>query len=245
MTTNKMSASTTAAISENATEEPTAFPPPITNAMLQFRLDTGSMLMSGGQRASLTRCAQKFGTYQATLQAQQPNPEDIESAKDDLNRELELFELEMVKLILYEKGLERQVQENQERIAQRQNEIATLQETVKESSEYANQHLKTQNCLSEYEALAKLIHDKHPTSQEELQSKIRAVEKERSQVDLEIAETEETLKVREAQFQLLIQYMLDLKGSLKQDEEENVTGKEGAGDQAVSMEVDDSLYEDL
>lgn len=207
--------------------------------MLQFRLDTGNLLAGGGQRASLTRCAQKYGAYQMNLQASQPNPEDIETAKDNLQRELQLFELEMTKLILWEKGLERQVQKNQGVIQRREQEMTTLQQAVTESTAAANHSVQTRNCQSEYEALARLINDKHSTPQEELRSKIESIQTEQTRVDQEIAETEETLKVREAQFQLLIQYMLDLKRTLKEDED----GK--GGDQATAMEVDESLYGDL
>ncbi|KAG7357124.1 hypothetical protein IV203_001812 [Nitzschia inconspicua] len=229
--------------SSNHTANEQSFPPPITTEMLQFRLDTGNMLKSGGQRASLTRCAEKYGTYQTTLQATDPNPEAIETAKDDLQRELQLFELEMIKLILWEKGLERQIQKNQERILQREQDIATLQKTVTESSADAHHYLQTQTCLSEYETLAKLINDNHATSQEELQSKINSIQTERTTVDRQIIETEQTLRVREAQFQLLMQYMLDLKRSLKEDEEDKAEGKQG--NLMTAMEVDESLYGDL
>jgi chromosome segregation ATPase len=219
------------------------FPPPIIPEILQFRLDTGNMLKIGGQRGSLTRCVQKYETYRANRLAKEPKAQAINDAQDDLQRELSLFEIELTKLTLLEKGLERQVQQNKERISRRDEEVTMLQHQVMESTTKANKFLETQNCLSEYEALAKLINDTHPTSQEELQSKLSAIQEERAKVDQEIEEAEQTLKVRQAQFQLLIQYMLDLKRSIKQDEEDNAA--ETSGHHTVAMEVDDNLYGDL
>ena len=68
-------------------------------------------------------------------------------------------------------------------------------------------------------------------------------QEERAKVDQEIEEADQTLKVRQAQFQLLIQYMLDLKRSIKEDEEDKSV--EESGHPIVPMEVDDTLYGDL
>jgi hypothetical protein len=151
---------------------PSVFPPPITPDMLQFRLDTGNMLKIGGQRGSLTRCVQKYETYRARRFAKESKAQDSHDAKVDLQQEVQLFEVELTKMILWEKGLERQVQQNKQKISKQDEEIVILQQQVKDSTIKANLFLDTQNCLSEYEALAKLINDTHPTSQEELQSKI-------------------------------------------------------------------------
>jgi hypothetical protein len=237
--TNDITTNTTPNQKDVQQHPPSVFPPPITPEMLQFRLDTGNMLKIGGQRGSLTRCVQKYETYRAKCLAN-----DNHDAKDDLQRELQLFEVELTKQILWEKGLERQVQKNKQKISTRDEEIVTLQHKVKESSTKANQFLETQNCLSEYEALAKLINDTHPTSQQDLNLKLSVIQEERAKVDQEIEEADQILKVRQAQFQLLIQYMLDLKRSIKEDADDDKAA-ENSEHQTVAMEVDDNLYGDL
>jgi hypothetical protein len=59
--------------------------------------------------------------------------------------------------------------------------------------------------------LAKLINGKHPTSCEELQNKFDLTKTEAERVDNEIIQKEKVLNAPEAQHQLLIQYVLDLK----------------------------------
>ena len=48
-------------------DQPQPFPPPLVPDTLQYRLDVGNIGKMGGQRGSLTRCAQKFGTFQSKL----------------------------------------------------------------------------------------------------------------------------------------------------------------------------------
>ena len=55
----------------DAKQEATPFPPPIISETLQYRLATGNIGKNGGQRGSLTRCAQKFGTLQQRLRKKQ------------------------------------------------------------------------------------------------------------------------------------------------------------------------------
>jgi chromosome segregation ATPase len=215
------------------------FPPPITTETLQYRLDTGNIGKQGGQRSSLTRCAQKFGTLQFHLLTSNPDAEVIESSKGDLVRELELFELEMSKLILWQQQLERQVRVNKDEQQKREQELASLSQQVGQSSRQARMALDTQRCFAEYEALAKLINDSHPTSTDELQHQIDEMKAEVATVEAETNAKNKVLKVREAQYQLLIQYMMDLKRSVDDDAIGEASGK------PAPMELEDNLYGDL
>jgi hypothetical protein len=216
-----------------------SFPPPITPETLQYRLDTGNIGKQGGQRSSLTRCAQKFGTLQYHLLASNPDAEAIETSKVDLVRELELFELEMNKLLLWQQQLERQVRTNQEEQWNREKELASLSQQVGESCRQARRARETQRCFAEYEALAKLINDNHPTAIDELQHQIDAMKGELAEVEAETRTKDKVLKVREAQYQLLIQFMMDLKRSADDDLIDEESGK------PAPMEVEDNLYGDL
>lgn len=220
---------------ETPDQQQQPFPPPITTVTLQYRLDTGNIGKQGGQRSSLTRCAQKFGTLQFHLLTSNPDAVAIENSKVDLVRELELFELEMNKLILWQQQLERQVRTNQEVQQKRERELASLSQQVGESSRQARMALQTQRCFAEYEALAKLINNNHPTSIDQLQHQIDEMKADMAAVEAETNDKDKILKVREAQYQLLIQFMMDLKRSVDEDSIDEASGK------PAPMEVEDNL----
>ncbi len=157
----------------------------------------------------------------------------------DLVREVELFELEMKKLILWQQQLERQVRRNEEEQRKREKELASLLQQVGESSHQARRARETQRCFAEYEALAKLINDNHPRAIVELQHHIDAMKGELAKVEAETNTKNKILKVREAQYQLLIQFMMDLKRSADDDLIDAESGK------PAPMEVEDNLYGDL
>ena len=87
-----------------------------------------------------------------------------------------------------------------------------------------------------------MINDNHPISTTELQKQIDIIQSEISMLEDETIAKDNMLRVREAQFQLLIQYMLDMKQSLKEDDDEDEDAD--ADDMVKPMEVDD-LYGDL
>lgn len=217
--------------------------PLISTETLQYRLDTQNFGKTGAQRSSLTRCAQKYGSFQAELHSKTPDSEVIEKAKNEMVREVELFDLELTKLILLQNNLERQAKLNEEAEAEREQKIQAMKEKVNESRGLANKSLEQQNCMSEYESLAKVIHENHPTSSAELQAQIDEIRKEISDLEKKSAEKDEIIQVREAQYQLLIQYMTDLKQSLKEDEDEE-NGQGEKGEQPQPMDID-NLYGDL
>ena len=224
-------------------------PPPITPDVLQFRITTGNMGKFGGQRGSLTRCAQKLGALQ---QAQQRSDDDettttsVATAKQDLAKELQLFELEMTKLIMQQQQRDRQVQLNAKALEQQEAEITELQEKVSESAKRARHVMSQRNAMAEYEALAKLILEQHPATQDQLKQQIADVEKQSLQLDAQLKTVAETKKVRTAQFSLLIQYMNDLKRSLKEDENDKDKKPKAKSDKDDAMDVDDGdLYVDL
>ena len=248
----------------------TAFPPPLVAETLQYRLDTGNIAKQGGQRGSLTRCAQKFGIFQSNLLAKVPDAETIEASKQDLCQDLEMFELEMYKLILLQRNLDAQVEINHKaQQHDRQAEIEKWSEEVRSSQSEAGRAQEMKRCFQEYEALAKLTNENHPHSTRALKEEVSKIVAEIEQLKAEEAKTNHLMKVREGQFQLLIQYMLDLKRSLNDTEEQatleelakkaprEVDKEDAAQDRAndsamnkaEAMDVDDEeeegLYENL
>jgi septal ring factor EnvC (AmiA/AmiB activator) len=135
--------------------------------------------------------------------------------------------------------------------AERKQKIEAMQQQVDESKALANRSLEQRSCLSEYESLAKVINENYPTSSTELQKEIDQIREEISNLEEASAKKDEIIKVREAQYQLLIQYMMDLKHSLEDDNEE-LTDQGGRGEKQGNdngnkpqpMEID-NLYGDL
>jgi hypothetical protein len=241
---------------ENTEAEEQLFPPPLVTETLQYRLMTGNIAKQGGQRGSLTRCAQKYGALQSKLQlSQTADAEAVESSKKELELELELYQLELTKLVLLQRNLQGQVELNQKAEVERDIRLEELSEEVQESQAQSNRSQETQSCYMEYEALAKLANESHSQSSRKLRETIAQVQDGIKKFREEEAATDQILKVRETQFQLLLQYMLDLKRSLKDGEEEEAQNSNGnkdgdeegviEEDQATAMEVDEGLYGDL
>lgn len=245
------------------TDNPEGFPPPLVTETLQYRLETGNIAKQGGQRGSLTRCAQKFGIFQSHWLAPQPDAEAIESSKQDLTQDLEYFKLELYKLLLLQKNLDAQVQMNQKAEQERQAEIEKWSQDVQASQSEASHALETKLCFMEYEAFAKMTNEKHPQSIRALKDQLAKVQTEIQRYQAEEGVTDHLLKVRGAQFQLLIQYMMDLKRSLNDSEEQEkllelakqsnaqsdsgdgTTKKGGKPSESMDVDEDEGLYEDL
>ena len=113
--------------------------PLITTETLQYRLDTQNFGKSGGQRSSLTRCAQKYGSFRAELSSKTSDAEVIEKSKSDLVREVELCDLELTKMILWQHNLERQARRNELIEAEREKKIDDMRQKVNERFRFYTQ----------------------------------------------------------------------------------------------------------
>ncbi|KAL3893394.1 MAG: hypothetical protein SGARI_008199 [Bacillariaceae sp.] len=217
----------------------TPAPPPITVETLQYRLDTGNILKQGGQRASLTKCAQKLGAIVVeggngddkgdTTTASPTNSADD---KTSLLQELRLFELETTKLVLQQQQRERQVAVNETLSQDLSEEIETMEAKVATSSQQARQALQRQTVRQEYETLAKQIllnttatNSSSSYSQQALHDKIDQVKQQSTLLEEQAASVKESSSVKAAQFQLLVEYVNDLKRSLKEDDSAVAAGK--------------------
>mmetsp|Transcript_56082 Transcript_56082/g.60695 ORF Transcript_56082/g.60695 Transcript_56082/m.60695 type:complete len:244 (-) Transcript_56082:101-832(-) len=236
---------------EDDDDVPVPVVPLITTETLQYRIDTQNFGKSGGQRGSLTRCAQKYGSFQSELLSL-PSSNDNDKGNNigilklDLVREVELFNLEITKLILWSNNLETQIKRNKVIQSKKGKKIIDMQNQVEESSIRTNTSLRRRNCIMEYESLAKVINDKHPISSTELKKQIDEIKLEISLLEDETIAKDEMLKVRGSQYQLLIQYMLDLKQSMKEDDDENDgVGVDNNKPKPMEVDDDDDLYGDL
>lgn len=187
-------------------------PPPLSNETLQHRLLTGASI-KGGARGSLTRCAAKLGSLQAKLNAPGGSTDqEILSIKNELKREVRLFQIEMHKLMLMIQSAE---QELQEATKQEKTMAQLVENKRKETQELRRQAAtlaKSRKCWMEYEALAKLARQRSP--RRILQAKMDQANADLEATRKKLYETAAESKIREKQFHLLIQVMTDLRRSL-------------------------------
>lgn len=203
--------------------------PALSNDTIQRRLLTGASSKNGG-RGSLTRLASKFGALHG-----KSDPE-IQAAKDDLKREVRLFQVEMRKWMIMIQSAEKELQDA---TTKEQTMAAAVEAKQKDIQELRNQAAKvarTRICWQEYETLAKLARQRSP--RRVLQAKMVKANADLEKTKRQLYETAAESKVREKQFHLLIQCMLDLKRSLgeaveiapmkkKEKETEEESGNDG------------------
>eukprot|EP00934_Nitzschia_sp_Nitz4_P006746 Nitzschia sp. Nitz4//scaffold60_size111251//48691//49455//NITZ4_004148-RA/size111251-processed-gene-0.11-mRNA-1//1//CDS//3329555567//6736//frame0 len=205
----------------------------ITPEILKYRFITGNILKSGGQRGSLTRCAQKLGSFASHVQASNPQAEAIESSKQELVNDLEFYQLELTKMTLLQRRLEQQVETNQRAEAARLERLETLEAQVQASRTLAQQAQETKRCYGDYEKTAQSILASHPQSSSELEEAIAQSQTEIREQSRSFLETNQLLEIRASQFQLLMQYMSDLKRSL-----DDVSLDQEALEKAVRAQVE-------
>ena len=227
----------------------TTFPPSFSSETLKYRLLTGTMLQSGGQKGSLTRCVQKFALLEQQKKQLQKsdgdvtnnnnnnnnnddddnnnNGNDVPPSKnkrggtEELKQELQLYQMELTRLVLLQQTLEKEIQENDNtNINLLQGQIQELADQVQQRSDEADRAKQVQSCFLEYEALARLANSNNQSSSRKLRNEIEQVQNEIREYEKEDEKVDQILKVRTSQFQLLIQHMHDLKRYLFEVEEE-------------------------
>jgi chromosome segregation ATPase len=229
-----------------------------TPEIYQQRLSAG-LGLAGGARGSLTRTVGKLTDWQQQQQqqaAETTDKDDGESSRDNLVRELQLMELEMTKLILMHQRQELELREASKMNDRNgDDELATNRAAVEELLDQTKQAASTQSCLTEYESLAVLAVQRHPVSSRALQDQLKAVQDEYKETEKALAKATADVAVRNAQFQSLMQTLLDLKQSLTEPLEQTTTTKPGDADDdkplpmdiepGEKVEEDAELYGDL
>ncbi|CAB9515638.1 expressed unknown protein [Seminavis robusta] len=196
----------------NATATATSKPPPLSHETIQKRLLTGCS-SKGGARGSLTRCAAKLGALHAKLSAQGGSTDqEILTVKDDLKREIRLFQVEMRKMIVMIQSAETELSHVQEQYGVCTTLVTRKQTELQQLRQQATKVARTRSCWQEYETLAKLARQRSP--RRVLKAKLEKSNADLQKTKKQLYETAAESKVREKQFHLLIQCMLDLKRSL-------------------------------
>ena len=187
-------------------------PPPLSNKTLQHRLLTGASI-KGGTRGSLTRCAAKLGALHAKLNAPGGSTDqEILAIKNELKREVRLFQIEMHKMMIMIQSAEKELQDATLQESKMAKIVEEKRQEIQELRKQAATVAKSRKCWLEYEALAKLARKRSP--RRILQAKMDKAHADLEETRKKLYETASESKIREKQFHLLIQVMTDLRRSL-------------------------------
>lgn len=199
----------------------------LTHKILHHRLWVG-LGNKGGAKGSLTKCVTRVGA--ALRNASDQN-------KEAAIRELEHQRMDLLKLVWM-------VQRNQLELSALRASIDTTKQqasdesvVVQEKRKELQKQLTVTACEREYEALAKLAATRHPTSRRALQQQLDCVSLKTRETEEAIQKTQKEVAIRQSQFQLLMQCVLDLKQSLQ--EPLDVSGVVEVGETAMSQELKD------
>jgi hypothetical protein len=225
-----------------ATAQPTMITPTvITNEILENRLLTG-LGIQGGSQGSLTRCAIRLAEFRRRRrhhQQQQQQPLDDttsttnEAAADALIRQVQHAQAELTKLLVQTTFM---LPRNIIHTTTTTTTIPQLQALVRDKRLELAQQLRVTACEREYETLAHLALTKHVTSRKVLLQELDKVSRECQETTIAIQQKQAETAVRQAQFQLLMQCILDLKHSLAEQpiqSDDNMMG-------VVPIQVDDT-----
>jgi small-conductance mechanosensitive channel len=213
------------------TKSPPFQAPLLSIETIQERLETGAH----GSRASLTKCATRYRTFLETIHADDADADAIEQSKQELEQELQLYQVEVHKMSLSLETTQEELtqlesvgQETSTLIRQRQQQLVALRSKQSRSKQ-------VWGYKEEYEALAKM--GNHRPSRAILEKRLLLTEK---QTQLAIAAEQATknqVELREKQFQLLMQCMLDIKASVNEEINSQDDNEEEDDEGLVSMDT--------
>mmetsp|Transcript_12063 Transcript_12063/g.17586 ORF Transcript_12063/g.17586 Transcript_12063/m.17586 type:complete len:244 (+) Transcript_12063:53-784(+) len=199
--------------------------PPLDNEILRERIlnrEGGPSLMRG----SLSKCAARYRDFSELVLAaseQQSSKEcdtsalanEIEHAKDLLEREIRLHDLEIRKLFLVSDAADAELAQYDAAQVQIESSISDCKDEIEELKKQLAHERKVRSNREEYETLAKMARQRpaRRTTEKKLEAVKEEIEKIRAEDALAMAE----LDVREKQFQLLMQSIFDLKSNLSED----------------------------
>jgi chromosome segregation ATPase len=220
----------------NSTKESAFQAPPLENSVLQQRLTQG---VGGGNaaRGSLSRCAVQYREFLKHYLAADGDAETIETLKQDLTRDFELYLVEMKKVSLSTQAAVADTKQLETEMTQVQSKIQKLQADIEVLRNEQPKARQIRRNLEEYEALAKMANTR--PSRRVLEERMATVKQELEEVEVEAQKNREEKAIREKQFHLFMQSLFDLKESLAADvEEKGHEAEEGEEDEGEVHPMD-------
>eukprot|EP00542_Grammatophora_oceanica_P006774 CAMPEP_0194067488 /NCGR_PEP_ID=MMETSP0009_2-20130614/86587_1 /TAXON_ID=210454 /ORGANISM="Grammatophora oceanica, Strain CCMP 410" /LENGTH=210 /DNA_ID=CAMNT_0038720517 /DNA_START=126 /DNA_END=758 /DNA_ORIENTATION=+ len=183
--------------------------------VLKSRLEHGLGVVAGA-RGSLTKCTVLYGAFLREVRAGGGEAEEIERCKTMLETELKLYQVETKKTLRKLVRLQGpDMDELSEECAKLEVQIeATKKRVAGLQSAYPNEK-QSRGHKVEYESLAKMANKREPSRV--LRKKLSTLQEETEQLQESNKGLESQTQLRERQYHLLLQSILDMKASLKVD----------------------------
>jgi chromosome segregation ATPase len=214
----------------------TSAPPPLDNEVLRKRLLQG-VGAGTAARGSLSKCALKYRDFVTRYSAPGDDADAVEATKQELVRELNLYQVEMSKV-----GLSVQAANADAALMDTEREavaaqMAAVQQDIDALRKAHPEAKQVRRNLEEYEALAKMANTR--PSRRILEVKKAKIDAEWKQVEASVQSNREEKALREKQFHLFMQSLFDLKESLAEDVEKKEEAEQGEDDDDSDDDDDD------
>lgn len=189
--------------------------PALDNVILRQRLVQG-VGAGNAARGSLSKCAIKYREFLTRYLAGE-DADTVETAKQDLEREIHLYKVEMKRVALSLQASNTDTERVDAQITDVQAEIESMQAEIEALRKEHPEAKQVRRNIEEYEALAKMASTR--PSRRILEERTAKVKKELEGFEISTLKNREEKSIREKQFQLFIQSLFDLKESLAEDVE--------------------------
>jgi Tho complex subunit 7 len=196
--------------------------------ILRQRLEQG-VGAGNAARGSLSKCANKYREFLARYKTAE-DADAIETAKQDLVRELHLFQIDMKKSALAVMAVQNDARTLDSDIMETELQIEAVQREIELARNELPGAKQTRRNIEEYEALAKMASTR--PSRCSLERQVAQANSELKVMEELILKNKELKSMREKQFHLLMQSIFDLKESIKDEENEIETFVENEDERA-------------
>ena len=206
-------------------------PPALDQTTLRQRLVQG-VGAGNAVRGSLSKCANKYREFLSVYRSGE-GADAVESAKQDLVRDINLYQVDMKKIVLSLLAMEDDTRTVVTKIADTEDQIERVRKEIEELRSEHPEAKQVRRNLEEYEALAKMAGTR--PSRRLLEERTAEVNAELQLFEASILKNKEHKSLREKQFQLFMCSLFDLKESLDEDAEmeernEKEDGEEDEGE---------------
>lgn len=206
-------------------------PPALDQTILRQRLVQG-VGAGNAVRGSLSKCANKYREF-LRIYFSGEGADAVETAKQDLIRDINLYQVDMKKIVLSLLALEEDTRVVETDIADTEDQIERVRKEIEELRTEHPEAKQIRRNLEEYEALAKMAGTR--PARRLLEERTAEVQSELRSFETSILKNKERKSVREKQFRLFMRSMLDLKESIDEDTEmgernEKEDGEEDEGE---------------
>eukprot|EP00548_Thalassiothrix_antarctica_P013075 CAMPEP_0194165248 /NCGR_PEP_ID=MMETSP0154-20130528/1230_1 /TAXON_ID=1049557 /ORGANISM="Thalassiothrix antarctica, Strain L6-D1" /LENGTH=235 /DNA_ID=CAMNT_0038875643 /DNA_START=77 /DNA_END=784 /DNA_ORIENTATION=+ len=200
-------------------------PPPLETSTLRQRLLQG-VGGSNAARGSLSKCAIQYRQFLSKYRGGDADADTIETLKQDLIHEFDLYQIEMRKMVLSIRVAHVDTEYIDREITDVESEIQKTRFEIEELRNKYPEAKKIRRNLEEFETISKKANQRPPRF--ELEKSIDEVNGRLRKVEDNAQKNRDEKALREKQFHLFMQSLFDLKESLAEDDDNNNNAQQQA-----------------